>query len=73
MRLRQAFRFALRGLTTNRMRSALTTLGILIGVAAVISLVAIGNGSSAAVQSQLGKLGTNTLTVRAAPGGTGGR
>ncbi|MBU4214798.1 MAG: ABC transporter permease, partial [Actinobacteria bacterium] len=39
------------------MRSALTTLGILIGVAAVISLVAIGNGSSAAVQSQLGKLG----------------
>jgi putative ABC transport system permease protein len=73
MRTRQALRFALRGLTTNRMRSALTTLGILIGVAAVISLVAIGNGSSAAVQSQLSKLGTNTLTVRTSQGGTGGR
>ena len=73
MRMGQAFRFAVRGLATNRMRSALTTLGILIGVAAVISLVAIGNGSSAAVQSQLSKLGTNTLTVRSSSGGTGGR
>jgi putative ABC transport system permease protein len=55
------------------MRSALTTLGILIGVAAVIVLVAVGTGSGKAVSDQLSKLGSNTLTVRAQQGGTGGR
>jgi putative ABC transport system permease protein len=55
------------------MRSALTTLGILIGVAAVIILVAVGTGSSVAVQESISRLGTNTLTVSASQGGTGGR
>jgi putative ABC transport system permease protein len=55
------------------MRSALTTLGILIGVAAVIILVAVGTGSSAAVQDQISSLGSNTLTVTSSQGGTGGR
>ncbi len=41
-------RFALRGIATNRLRSVLTTLGILIGVGAVILLVAVGNGSAQA-------------------------
>jgi putative ABC transport system permease protein len=64
-------RIALRGVSANRLRSGLTMLGILIGVAAVIVLVAVGNGSSAKVQRQLQSLGTNTLTVL--PGGFGAR
>ena len=47
----QVFRFALAGLAANKLRSALTTLGILIGVGSVILLVAVGNGSSQAVQN----------------------
>ena len=68
-------RSALHGLSANRMRSALTMLGILIGVAAVILLVAVGNGSSVAVQERLQSLGTNTLTVSAnsGPGASGAR
>jgi putative ABC transport system permease protein len=63
-------RIALQGLLANRLRSALTMLGILIGVGAVIVLVAVGNGSSIAVQRQIQGLGTNTLTVQS--GGFGG-
>lgn len=59
---------ALRGLSANRLRSALTMLGILIGVAAVILLVAVGNGSAVAIQDRLQALGTNTLTVSANAG-----
>jgi putative ABC transport system permease protein len=56
-------RIALRGISANKLRSALTVLGILIGVAAVIVLVAVGNGSSVAIQQRIDKLGTNTLTI----------
>jgi putative ABC transport system permease protein len=56
-------RSALNGLRANRLRSALTTLGILIGVGSVILLVAVGNGSARAVQQRIEQLGTNTLTV----------
>ncbi len=73
MNIRESSRFAVRGVAANKLRSALTTLGILIGVAAVIILVAVGNGSGRAVRDQLSKLGSNTLTVRAQQGGTGGR
>jgi putative ABC transport system permease protein len=71
--VRESARFAVRGVTANKMRSALTTLGILIGVAAVIILVAVGTGSSQAVQNSLSRLGSNVLNVRASQGGTGGR
>jgi putative ABC transport system permease protein len=54
---------AVRGLASNKLRSALTVLGILIGVGAVIILVAVGNGSSQAVQSRIKALGTNTITI----------
>jgi putative ABC transport system permease protein len=70
---------AVRGLAANRMRSGLTMLGILIGVAAVIVLLAVGNGSAIAVQKRIEALGTNTLTVFPARGfgfgfgGGGGR
>ncbi len=62
-------RAAAHGLRSNRLRSALTMLGILIGVSAVILLVAVGNGSSVAIQERLQSLGTNTLTVSANAGG----
>jgi len=65
----EILRSALHGLSANRLRSALTILGILIGVGAVILLVAVGNGSSVAVQKRLENLGTNTLTVSSNGGG----
>ena len=72
----EVLRFALRGLVSNKLRSALTTLGITIGVAAVILLIAVGNGASVAVQNSIAGLGTNVLTVSpqrsAAGGGTAG-
>jgi putative ABC transport system permease protein len=61
---------AFRGLTSNKLRSALTLLGVMIGVASVILLLAVGNGSAQQVDSAITKLGTNTLTVR--PTTTGG-
>ncbi|WP_430790942.1 ABC transporter permease [Actinoplanes sp. G11-F43] len=59
----EVVRFSLRGLSANRLRSALTMLGILIGVAAVILLVAVGNGSAKAISDRIEALGTNTITV----------
>jgi putative ABC transport system permease protein len=70
---REVFRFALRGLAANKLRSGLTTLGILIGVGAVIMLVAVGNGSSQQVQKNIERLGTNTLTVMPTTTRGGGR
>ncbi|WP_214317299.1 ABC transporter permease [Nonomuraea sediminis] len=69
-------RFALRGLAANKLRSALTTLGILIGVAAVIMLVAVGEGSSQSIQRNIQRniqrLGANTLTISPTFNGRGG-
>ncbi|MEU9129282.1 ABC transporter permease [Kitasatospora sp. NPDC048540] len=59
----QMLRFALGGLAANKVRSALTMLGVLIGVASVILLLAVGNGSSVAVKDSITALGTNSLTV----------
>jgi putative ABC transport system permease protein len=72
MSARQLFRLALRGVGSNRLRSALTILGILIGVASVVVLVAVGNGSAIAVKKQFDGLGTNSLTVQAGGFGPGG-
>ena len=55
---------ALRGVTANKLRSILTMLGVLIGVGAVILLMAVGNGSAQRVNSLITSLGTNTLTIR---------
>jgi putative ABC transport system permease protein len=67
--LLETVRFALRGVTANKLRSGLTVLGILIGVAAVILLVAVGNGSAKQIQDSIEQLGTNTLTVTGGAGG----
>lgn len=74
MTVTDVMRSALSGLSANKLRSSLTMLGILIGVAAVILLVAVGNGSAVAIQNRLQALGTNTLTVSAnsGPGAMGG-
>lgn len=63
MSLLESARFALSGVAANKLRSVLTTLGILIGIAAVIILLAVGAGTSNAIKDQIGKLGTNVLTV----------
>ena len=70
----EALRMAVQGLISNRLRTLLTMLGITIGVASVIVLVAVGHGSAVKVNSQIESLGTNTLTVTAGGGsGFGGR
>jgi putative ABC transport system permease protein len=61
-------RAALRALRRNKLRSGLTTLGIVIGVAAVIAMVSIGRGANVAVQQQIASLGTNLLMI--VPGAT---
>ena len=68
LRLFQTIPSALAALRANKGRSMLTTLGIIIGVAAVIAIVALGEGASASVSNQLAGLGTNLLTIT--PGST---
>jgi putative ABC transport system permease protein len=65
-------RIALRALARNKMRSILTMLGIVIGVAAVIAMVAIGQGAQAQVQSQIASMGANLLFVSAGSVNRGG-
>jgi ABC-type antimicrobial peptide transport system permease subunit len=63
LKLVTTLKTALRALRRNPMRSALTTLGIIIGIAAVISMVQIGEGSSAAIKQTIENMGANTLIV----------
>jgi putative ABC transport system permease protein len=59
----QSVRLALQGLTANKLRSGLTMLGIIIGVAAVIALVAVGQGAQASVTERFQSLGSNLLVI----------
>lgn len=63
MNLTEAISVSLQGLRANRLRSLLTILGIMIGVAAVIVLVAIGNGTAAKANAQIESLGTNLIGI----------
>jgi putative ABC transport system permease protein len=63
----ETIRVAFAGLIANRLRAALTVLGLMIGVASVIVLIAVGTGSSDAVQKQIDALGSNVLLVQNAP------
>ncbi len=72
MSLGELLAVGLQALSRNRMRSALTVLGIVIGVAAVIATLAIGQGAREAVQAQIRSLGANTLTVMAGTVTAGG-
>ena len=61
MNFTQSFRLALKSLTTSKMRSLLTMLGIIIGVAAVIVILALGNGVQGMINEQVDKLGINLI------------
>ncbi|MFC4312856.1 MacB family efflux pump subunit [Steroidobacter flavus] len=69
--LEEAVKMALRSLRANKFRSALTLLGVMIGVAAVVTMLAIGNGSKEAVMKQISAMGSNLLLVF--PGAPGSR
>jgi putative ABC transport system permease protein len=64
MLIGEILRVALAAIAVNKMRSFLTMLGIIIGIAAVITMVALGEGAQRQVEAQLQSLGTNVLTVR---------
>ncbi|WP_293765144.1 MacB family efflux pump subunit [uncultured Aquitalea sp.] len=59
----EAFRMAWQALMAHRLRSALTMLGIIIGIASVVSVVALGNGSSQRILQDISALGTNTINI----------
>jgi putative ABC transport system permease protein len=65
-------RLALRALLVNKMRSALTMLGIIIGVGAVITMVAIGSGAKARIEEQIASMGSNLLMVMSGSSTSGG-
>jgi len=72
MELRAIIQIALRALARNKMRSILTMLGIVIGVAAVIAMVAIGQGAQQQVQAQISSMGSNLVFVSAGSVNRGG-
>jgi macrolide transport system ATP-binding/permease protein len=72
MRLQWMVRTALHGLRRNIMRAALTTLGIVIGVAAVIAMMEIGSGSASAIQATIASMGANNLLVLPGTASSGG-
>ncbi|MDQ7093903.1 ABC transporter permease [Desulfosporosinus sp. PR] len=68
----ESIRVSLRALRANKLRSALTMLGMIIGVAAVIAMVGIGNGATASITSQIQGLGSNLLTISSGQSNSGG-
>ncbi|MDR2389371.1 MAG: ABC transporter permease [Tannerellaceae bacterium] len=67
MNLSNLFRIALKALSNNKMRGFLTMLGIIIGVASVITMLAIGQGSKLGIQEQISEMGANMIMIQ--PGG----
>ena len=63
MRFKEAFKMAWIAVVTHRMRTLLTMLGIIIGIMAVVSVVALGNGASQKVTNDISSIGTNTITI----------
>src|ERR1043165_2494348 len=72
MRAGRTMRTALIALTRNKTRAALTTLGIIIGIAAVIAMMEIGQGSSSAIQKTISSMGANNLLVFPGTAASGG-
>ena len=67
-----SLRIALKALTVNKMRSALTMLGIIIGVSAVIAMIAVGSGAKARIAEQIASMGSNLLIVLSGSSASGG-
>src|SRR5919198_6289049 len=63
MLLSENFKIALRALRANKMRSILTMLGIVIGVATVVALLSIGKGATASITQQISNSGSNLLSI----------
>ena len=72
MNFLESIRVSLRALRANKLRSALTMLGMIIGVAAVIAMVGIANGATASITAQIQGLGSNLLTVSPGQSNSGG-
>src|SRR5271163_3218816 len=72
MKIRATIVMALRALRRNKLRTVLTMLGIIIGVAAVIAMVAIGNGATSQVEGQIAALGQNVVLVFSGSTNSGG-
>ncbi len=67
-----SFRIALRALMVNKMRSALTMLGIIIGVSAVIAMIAVGSGAKQRIEEQIASMGSNLLMIESGSTTSGG-
>ena len=63
MNFANLFRIALRALGNNKMRGFLTMLGIIIGVASVITMLAIGQGSKRSIRAQIAEMGSNMIMI----------
>ncbi|MBO6289710.1 MAG: ABC transporter permease [Alphaproteobacteria bacterium] len=72
MEIRTITKIALRALEANKMRSVLTSLGIIIGVAAVIVMLSIGNGAQISLQNEMRSMGTNLIMIRSGSSTSGG-
>ena len=72
MLIREVILVALAAIRANALRSFLTTLGIIIGVSAVIAMVSLGEGAQRNVEEQISRMGTNVLTIRAERRRSGG-
>src|SRR5437016_5576334 len=72
MSILMIFRIALKALGRNKMRTALTMLGMIIGVGAVITMVALGTGAQSSIDAQIQSAGTNMIIVSAGNFATGG-
>ncbi len=72
MMIAETIRTAWRSLTSNRMRTALTGLGMVIGVAAVVAVLSVGEGAQSQVEGRIRAMGSNLLTVRPESGSSGG-
>ncbi len=70
--LRTITKIALRAIKANKMRSVLTSLGIIIGVAAVIVMLSIGNGAQISLQNEMRSMGTNLIMIRSGSSTSGG-
>ncbi|MEK7397749.1 MAG: ABC transporter permease [Candidatus Poribacteria bacterium] len=64
MRIKESIHIARRSLIGNKMRSSLTMLGVIIGVAAIIAMISIGNGAKADISERIKSLGSNVLQIR---------
>ena len=69
---KSTLKISINSLKVNKMRSALTSLGIIIGVSAVIIMLAVGNGAKANVEKNIESMGSNLLTIRSASAKSGG-